>query len=57
MHVGDKVKRVHPSYAGSVVEKDKIYTVASVEVVRITLEELDPTHQFLAEAFEIIKEK
>lgn len=55
MKKGDKIKRIHPSYPGSWIEKDKEYTVRDTNGLHLTLEEMDWDHLFLVEAFELIQ--
>jgi hypothetical protein len=48
---GDKVKRIHPDYPGSLVKTGHVYTVRSSDGLHLTLEELDWDHMFLSDAF------
>jgi hypothetical protein len=55
MQKGDKVRRIHPSYPGSWIEQDKIYTVQDFNDLHLTLEEMDWDHLFLVDAFELVQ--
>ena len=55
--LGDKVQRVHPTYAHSKIELDVVYTVSAFDDIRISLLEVGEDYLFLAEAFKLVVNK